>query len=62
MATNQSQPAPPPGKSKEIFQAAPAVHQELIRAILKDERDQMHLQVRKDIYRQVADHVRRLIK
>lgn len=49
-------------KSREIFAQAPQIQKDLVRSILGDEREQMHLQVRREIYLKLVDHVRRLVK
>jgi len=58
--TNQT-----PGPServKAIFQSASKEHQDLIRDILKEERDVQHMTRRSEIHTKIYDHVRRLIK
>lgn len=58
--TNQ---APGPSERvKAIFQSASEEHRELIKAILKEERDVQHMLRRSDIHNKIYDHVRRLIK
>lgn len=58
--TNQ---APGPSERvKGIFESASKEHQELIRLILKEERDVQHMSRRSDIHNKIYDHVRRLIK
>tara|TARA_R100000027_G_scaffold163_1_gene170 strand:- start:16039 stop:16239 length:201 start_codon:yes stop_codon:yes gene_type:complete len=55
----------PPGPSKRveaIFKSASEEHKELIREILKEERDVQHMSRRSDIHTKIYDHVRRLIK
>ena len=49
-------------KSQQIFAEAPEDVQNLIRAILKDERDVMHLKKRPKIQQKVLDHVKRVVK
>lgn len=48
--------------AQEIFKAAPPAYQTLIRDILKEERDVMHLKRRSDIHTRIYDHVKRVIK
>ena len=47
---------------KAIFQSASKEHQDLIRDILKEERDVQHMTRRSEIHTKIYDHVRRLIK
>lgn len=49
-------------KAQEIFKNAKPEYQALIRDILKEERDVMHLKRRSDIHQRLYDHIRRLIK
>lgn len=49
-------------QAQEIFKAAIPEYQTLIRDILKDERDVMHLTRRSDIHQRLYDHIRRVIK
>lgn len=49
-------------RAQEIFKAAPQEYQTLIRDILKEERDVMHLKRRSDIHTRIYDHVKRVIK
>jgi len=49
-------------EAQEIFIEADKNHQKLIRDILKDERDVMHLKRRSDIYHRIYEHVRRIIR
>jgi hypothetical protein len=51
-----------PIKAKEIFSKASPEHQELIREILKDERDVQHLQRRDNIHTRLYERITRLIK
>ena len=58
--TNQ---APGPSERvKAIFQSASKEHQDLIKEILKEERDVQHMLLRHGIHTKIYDHVRRLIK
>jgi hypothetical protein len=52
----------PKSRSQTLFISASKIQQELIREILKEERDQMHMLHRKDIHQRLVDHVRRLVK
>jgi hypothetical protein len=52
----------PSERVKAIFQSASEEHQNLIRVILKEERDVQHMQRRADIFSKIYDHVRRIIK
>ena len=45
-----------------IFRSASTEHQELIRQILKEEREVQHMTRRSEIHTKIYDHVRRLIK
>ncbi|MHB8712500.1 MAG: hypothetical protein ACYC9T_09350 [Trichloromonadaceae bacterium] len=49
-------------RAQEIFKNAKPEYKELIRDILKDERDVMHLKRRNDIHQRLYDHIRRVIK
>lgn len=49
-------------RALSVFRAAPAEHQNLIREVLREERDVQHLQRRSDIHARIYDHIRRLIK
>lgn len=49
-------------RAQEIFKSAPSEYQELIRAILKEERDVMHLKQRQYIHQRIYEHIRRVIK
>lgn len=49
-------------RAQEIFKAAPLEYQTLIRDILKEERDVMHLKRRSDIHTRLYEHVKRVIK
>ena len=47
---------------KTIFWSASTEHQDLIREILKEEREVQHMKPRPEIHTKIYDHVRRLIK
>ncbi|WP_041245437.1 hypothetical protein [Geotalea uraniireducens] len=49
-------------RAQEIFKAASPEYQTLIRDILKEERDVMHLKRRSDIHQRLFEHVKRVIK
>lgn len=49
-------------RAQEIFKASSPEYQTLIRDILKDERDVMHLKRRNDIHQRLFEHVKRVIK
>ena len=54
----------PPAQTtaKQIFSKASPEHQNLIREILREERDVQHLKRRSDIHTRLYEHIRRLIK
>lgn len=49
-------------RAQEIFKSATSEYQNLIREILKEERDVMHLKRRSDIHQRIYDHIKRVIK
>lgn len=49
-------------KAQQAFRDAPADYRDLIREILKEERDVMHLKRRSDIHQRLYDHIKRVIK
>ena len=49
-------------RAQEVFKAASPEYQTLIRDILKEERDVMHLKRRSDIHTRLYEHVKRVIK
>lgn len=49
-------------RAQELFKAATPEYQTLIRDILKEERDVMHLKRRSDIHQRLYEHVKRVIK
>lgn len=49
-------------QAQEIFKSAKPEYQALIRDILKEERDVMHLKRRSDIHQRLYEHIRRVIK
>ncbi len=48
--------------AKEIFNSADATTQELIKAILVEEREVQHLRRRPDIHRNILDTLKRTVK
>lgn len=62
MQPPQNHEAPQLSRAQEIFRNANREYQVLIKAILVDERDVMHLQRRDDIHRRIYEHIRRVIK
>lgn len=48
--------------AQQIFKSAQPVYQALIRDILREERDVMHLKRRSDIHQRLYEHIRRVIK
>lgn len=49
-------------RAQELFKSATPEYQTLIRDILKEERDVMHLKRRSDIHTRLYEHVKRVIK
>lgn len=49
-------------RAQELFKSATPEYQTLIRDILKEERDVMHLKRRSDIHQRLYEHVKRVIK
>ena len=49
-------------RAQEIFKSAPEEIQNLIRDVLKEEREVMHLKRRNDIHSRIYDHIKRVIK
>ncbi len=52
----------PQATAKQAFSKASPAHQDLIREVLREERDVQHLKRRADIHTRLYEHVRRLIK
>ena len=48
--------------AQEIFKSASPDYQALIKDVLKEERDVMHLKRRSDIHTRIFEHVKRVIK
>jgi hypothetical protein len=59
-----SEPLPPPGetRSREEFQKAPEEIRELIKSVLQEERQVMHMRTRPDIHKNILSHVKRLVQ
>jgi hypothetical protein len=60
----ESDPTPDPGKytrSQQLFLDAPEEYQKLVRDILKEEREVMHLLRRPEIHQKIVNLVRRHI-
>lgn len=49
-------------KSRLEFQKAPEEIRELIKSVLQEERAVMHLRHRPDIYKNILQHVKRLVQ
>lgn len=49
-------------RAQEIFRSSSQEHKELIKRILEEERDVMHLKRRSDIHQRIYDHIMRAIK
>lgn len=49
-------------RAQEIFKSAKPEYQALLRDILKEEREVMHLRRRSDIHQRLYDHIQRAIK
>lgn len=60
--TEKSDPPPPPSRAREAFLATPPEIQQVLKAILRDERDVANMQRRSDIYNRIYEHIRREIK
>jgi hypothetical protein len=52
----------PLSRAQEIFKGSNAEYKLLLRDILKEERDVMHLKRRSDIHQRLYDHIKRVIK
>ena len=48
--------------AQELFKNASPEYQALIRDVLKEEREVMHLRRRNDIHQKIYEHVKRVIK
>jgi len=49
-------------RAQELFKSSSPEYQTLIRDVLKEERDVMHLKRRSDIHQRLYEHVKRVIK
>ena len=49
-------------RAQEVFKNARDEYKVLIRDILKEERDVMHLRRRSDIHQRLYEHIKRIIK
>jgi hypothetical protein len=60
--------AEPPSKtadrtrSQDAFLNASEETQQLVRSVLRDERDVMHLKRRPEIHQKILDHVKRIVR
>jgi hypothetical protein len=59
--TAQKQPAGET-RSREEFQKAPEEIRELIKSVLQEERQVMHMRTRPDIHKNILLHVKRLVQ
>lgn len=59
---NSQTQAKPQTQAKQIFVKASPEHQQLIREILREERDVQHLQRRDNIHTRLYEHIRRIIQ
>jgi len=48
--------------AQELFKNAQPEYQSLIRDVLKEEREVMHLSYRNDIHQKIYEHVKRVIR
>lgn len=48
--------------AQSIFQSSRDEYQRLLRDIVRDERDVMHLKRRSDIHQRIYEHIKRVIK
>lgn len=62
MPDHSSEPTLILTRAQEIFKNAKPEYQTLIRDILREERDVMHLRRRSDIHQRLYEHIRRVIK
>ncbi len=55
---------PPAGetRSRAEFQKAPPEIKELVKAVLSEERQVMHMRTRPDIHKNILTHVKRLVQ
>lgn len=57
-----SESPPPQTRAKQIFSKASPEHQDLIRDILREEREVLNMKRRSDIHTRLYEHIRRIIK
>lgn len=61
MAESKQQKAPPALSSEEFLKASEEIR-DLIKSILQEERQVMHMKTRPDIHKNILQHVKRLIQ
>jgi len=49
-------------RSQDAFLNASEETQQLVRSVLRDERDVMHLKRRPEIHQKILDHVKRIVR
>lgn len=49
-------------RAQQIFRDAPDNHRDLIKRVLEEERELMHLKRRNDIHQRIYEHVKRVIR
>jgi hypothetical protein len=49
-------------RAQQIFRDAPENHRDLIKRVLEEERELMHLKRRNDIHQRIYEHVKRVIR
>ncbi|MEQ1858868.1 MAG: hypothetical protein ABMA13_02925 [Chthoniobacteraceae bacterium] len=49
-------------RSQEAFLKSAEEIQQLVRSVLRDERDVMHLRRRPEIHQKILDHVKRIVR
>jgi hypothetical protein len=49
-------------RAQEIFRTTKPEYQALIRDVLKEERDVMHLKRRSDIHQRIYEHIKRVVR
>ena len=59
--TPQEVPQPPEPEAKRIFREAPEPYRELIKKIIKEEREVMHMERRPEIHKTIYNLVKRNI-
>lgn len=58
----EKSPAKEETASREEFQKAPEPIRELVKAVLQEERQVMHMKTRPDIHKNILQHVKRLVQ